>query len=176
MTFIPSSPEKLHQEATQGGTAVSESLLATVGATSNFILDNFIFYPFGVFGGVYSGLTVPFTFTGNMETVLFKSVIEKIVVFNEISGTLGTTSFRIEKQLAAGGAWTSIFSVNGSIANTSADNLSFESTDLVAPAGVVLPVLSITTLEKNDKLRFVLVTSATGGQNLSVKVITRPVA
>ena len=173
MTFVPSAPEKIHQEAVQGGAAVSEFILATAAGVSNFILDNFTYYPFGVTGGVYSGLTTPYTFVGTMESVQFKSVIEKIVVFNEVSGTAGTTEFRIEKQLAAGGSWTNIFSTNCQISNTAADNLYFESTG-AAPAGVTLPILSTTTLEQNDKLRFVLVSAATGAQNLTVKVIARP--
>lgn len=175
MTFIPSSPEKLHQEATQGGAAVSESLLSTVGGVTNFILDNFTRYDFGVFGGSMSGLsTYPFTFQGSIESVLFKSVIEKIIIFNEITGSASQTEFYIEKQLAAGGVWTNILSQNGIISNTAADGV-YADTTLTAPAGVTLPIVSDAGLEINDKLRFVLASAATGAQNLSVKIITRPI-
>lgn len=176
MVFLPSEPEKIHQEAVQGGAAVSESLLALVGSTSNFILDNFIYYPFGVTGAAYSSLSAyPYTFNGTAESVKYNSNIERIEVFNEVSGISGTTEFRIEKQLAAGGSWTNIFSTNCTISNSAADFLHFNSTDVSAPSGVVLPVLSTTSLAINDKLRFVLVSAADQAQNLHVRVITRPV-
>lgn len=176
MAFLPSEPEKIHQEAVQGGAAVSESLLALVGSTSNFILDNFIYYPFGVTGAAYSSLgAYPYTFNGTAESVKYNSNIERIEVFNEVSGISGTTEFRIEKQLAAGGSWTNIFSTNCTISNAAADFLRFNSTDVSAPSGVVLPVLSTTSLAINDKLRFVLVSAADQAQNLHVRVITRPV-
>lgn len=175
MAFLPSEPEKIHQEAVQGGAAVSESLLALVGSTANFILDNFKIYEFGVSGAPYSGLSsYPYTFTGNMESVFFKCYIEKILVFNAVSGISGTTEFKVEYQLAAGGAWNNILSTNCTISNTAADNLSFDSTE-AAPSGVTLPVISVTDLEKNDKLRFVLVSAADQAENLRVFVVTRPV-
>ncbi len=172
--FVPSQPDKIHQEAVQGGAAVSESILATIAATANFILDNFTDYSFGVSGASYSSLLTPYTFAASQENILYKCVIEKITVFNEVSGLSGNTEFRIERQLAAGGAWTTIFSQNGVIANTAADSLYFESTDLMAPSGVTLPILSTLTLEQNDKLRFVLVSAASGAQNLFVRVVARP--
>lgn len=176
MVFLPSEPEKIHLEAVQSGAAVSESLLALVGSTANFILDNFVYYPFGVSGGVYSGLSsFPYTFAATMESIKYKSVIEKIEVFNEISGISGATEFRIEKQLAAGGAWTNIFSTNCTISNAASDNLFFTSTDVSAPSGVVLPALGTSSLEVNDKLRFVIVSAADQAQNIAVRVITRPV-
>lgn len=175
MTYIPSEPEKLHTEAVQSGAAVSESLLALVGATSNFILDNFIYYPFGISGAPYSGLSAyPYTFDAASESVLLKCTIEKIKVYNKISGISGQTEFRIERQLAAGGAWTNIFSTNCIISNTASDELYFE-TGVAAPSGVTLPVVSITDFEVNDKLRMVLITAADQAENLKVRVITRPV-
>ncbi len=154
---------------------MSESLLALVGATSNFILDNFIYYPFGVSGSNYSDLSVyPYVFDGNSESILLKCTIEKIIVTNEVSGISGQTEFRIERQLAAGGAWTNIFSTNCIISNTAADNISFQ-TGVAAPSGVTLPVVSITDLDVNDRLRWVLISAATNANNLQIKVITRPI-
>jgi len=175
MTYIPSEPNKIHSEATQGGSAVSEALLSTVGGVTNFILDNFTDYSFGVSGAPYSSLVTPYTFAASQENILYKCVIEKITVFNEVSGLSDNTEFKIERQLAAGGAWTTIFSQNGIIANTAADSLYFESTDLAAPSGVTLPLLSISSFEKNDKLRFVLVSAASGAQNLLVRLVARPI-
>ncbi len=154
---------------------MSESLLALVGATSNFILDNFIYYPFGVSGSNYSDLSAyPYVFDGNSESILLKCTIEKIIVTNEVSGISGQTEFRIERQLAAGGAWTNIFSTNCIISNTAADNISFQ-TGVAAPSGVTLPVVSITDLDVNDRMRWVLISAATNANNLQIKVITRPI-
>ncbi len=176
MTYLPPEPEMLHQEAVQGGSAVSEALLALVGSTSNFILKNFKTYEFGVTGAPYSGLSAyPYTFSANQEASLYKCEIEDIVVYNKTSGISGTTEFKIEKQLAGGGGWSNIFSTNCTISNTAADDLLFKATDVSAPSGVVLPVLGTTSLELGDKLRFVLVSAADQAENLSVFVITRPV-
>lgn len=175
MSFLPSEPEKIHQEAVQSGAAVSESLLALVGSTSNFILDNFIYYPFGFTGAPFSGLSAyPYTADGSSEPILLNCVIEKLFIYNKISGISGNTVFRIERQLAAGGAWTNIFSTNCTIQNTAADELYFTSNG-IAPAGVTLPVVSISSLSVNDKLRIVLISAADQAENLKVRVITRPV-
>ena len=174
-TFISSAPSKIYIEDVQTGASVSESVGSKIGALVNFIADEFIRYPFGITGAPYSGLSsYPCTFTGTFESLAYNCVIEKITVFNEVSGISGTTEFKIERQLAAGGAWTSIFSTNCSIVNTAADNLYFESNG-AAPSGVTLPVLSITSFSKSDKLRWVLVQAADQAENLKIRVITRPV-
>lgn len=177
MSAVPinSEPELILDFDVAGGSSVSEAFGAKVGSTTNFILNNFVVFPFGISGAAYSSLSAyPFTFAGSIESTRMRVNIEKIVVYNEVSGISGTTEFRIEKQLAAGGAWSNIFSTNCTIANTAADDLYFESTD-AAPSGVTLPVLSTTTLELSDKLRFVLITAADQGQNLKVRVICRPI-
>jgi hypothetical protein len=174
-TLINSEPEKFYLEDMQGNASLSETLMNKIGASHNFIFDYFIAYHFGVSGAPYSSLSAyPYTFSNNMENVYITSQITNIEIFNEISGTAGTTEFRIERQLAAGGAWTNIFSTNCSILNTAADNLSFKNTGS-APAGVTLPVISISSLAPDDKLRFVLISAATGAQNLKIKINTRPV-
>lgn len=172
---IIAEPELILDADVQGGASCSEALFAKFGSVSNFVLNNFVAFPFGVSGAPYSNLSAyPFTFAGSIESTRMRVNIEKIVVYNEVSGISGTTEFRIEKQLAAGGAWSNIFSTNCSISNTAADDLFFESTG-AAPSGVTLPVLSTTTLELSDKLRFVLITAADQGQNLKVRVICRPI-
>jgi hypothetical protein len=172
---IASEPELILDQDVAGGVSVSEAVGGKLGATSNFLLNNFVVFPFGISGAAYSGLSAyPYTFAGSIESSRMRVNIEKIVVYNEVSGISGTTSFRIEKQLAAGGSWTNIFSTNCSIVNTAADDLYFESTG-AAPTGVTLPVLSTTTLELSDKLRFVLITAADQAQNLKVRVICRPI-
>lgn len=175
MAYVTSEPKKIFTEDVQFSSSVSEAVANKIGAAINFILDEFIVYYFGVTGNPYSSLSsYPYTFSGCIENVFIDSEIHSIEVFNEISGISGNTVFYIEKQLAAGGSWTNIFSTNCTIANTAADNLSF-STLLAAPSGVTLPVLSTTTLAKNDKLRFVISSAATDAQNISIKVKTRPV-
>jgi hypothetical protein len=172
---IIAEPELILEADTQGGASCSEALFAKFGSVSNFVLNNFISLPFGISGAAYSSLSAyPFTFAGSIESLRHRVNIEKITVYNEVSGLSGTTEFRIEKQLAAGGAWSNIFSTNCTISNTAADDLFFESTG-AAPSGVTLPVLSTTTLELSDKLRFVLITAANQAQNLKVRVICRPI-
>lgn len=174
-TLITSEPEKFYIEDMQGNASLSETLMNKIGASHNFIFDYFTRYTFGVSGAPYSSLSgYPYTFSNTMENVNIASEITSIEVFNETSGTSGNTEFRIERQLAAGGSWDNIFSTNCTIANTASDNLFFKNTD-TAPSGVTLPVISITSLALNDKLRFVLVSAATGAANLNIRVNTRPV-
>lgn len=174
-TPILSEPELILDFDVAGGASVSEAVGSKLGATSNFLLNNFIVLPFGISGAPFSGLSAyPYTFNGSIEPARLRLNIEKITVFNEVCGISGTTSFRIEKQLAAGGAWTNIFTTDCSISNTAADGVFFE-TGGTAPSGVTLPVFPATTLEVNDKLRFVLITAADQAQNLKVRVICRPI-
>jgi hypothetical protein len=172
---ILEEPELILIDDTAGGASCSEAIFSKFGSVSNFVLNNFIVLPFGISGAPYSGLSAyPYTFNGSIEPARLRLNIEKITVFNEVSGISGTTSFRIEKQLAAGGAWTNIFTTDCSISNTAADGVFFE-TGGSAPSGVTLPVFPATTLEVNDKLRFVLITAADQAQNLKVRVICRPI-
>jgi len=172
---IASEPQLILDFDVAGGASVSESIGAKLGATSNFVLNNFVIFPFGVSGAPYSGLaSYPYTAFGSIEVARLKVNIEKIVVLNEVAGISGQTEFKIEKQLAAGGSWTNIFSTNCTILNTATDELVFE-TGVAAPSGVTLPVFPATTLEVGDKLRFVLITAADQGQNLKVRVIARPI-
>lgn len=174
-TPITSEPELILDFDIAGGASVSESVGAKLGATSNFVLYNFVRFPFGFSGATYSGLsTYPYISTGSIEAATLKVNLEKIVVLNEVSGTSGQTEFRIDKQLAAGGAWSTILATNCVISNTAADDLFFDSTG-AAPSGVTLPALLTTTLEIGDKLRFVLITAADQAQNLKVRVIARPI-
>ena len=172
---ISAEPELILEADTIGGASCSEALFAKFGSVSNFVLNNFVSVPFGISGAAYSNLSAyPYTFAGSIESLRLKVNIEKITVFNEVSGISGTTSFKIEKQLASGGAWTNIFTTDCSISNTAADSLYFE-TGMAAPSGVTLPVFPATTLEVNDKLRFVLITAADQAHNLAVNVICRPI-
>lgn len=174
MPFVTSEPKKINVEDVQFSSSVSEAVANKIAAGTNYILDYFTRYEFGVTGGVYSGLVMPYTFSGTMENLKSACVITDIEVFNEISGISGTTTFRIERQLAAGGAWTTIFATDCSIINTAADNLFFNMNGS-APAGVTLPTLSISTFAKNDKLRWVLTSVADQAQNISIVVYTRPI-
>lgn len=176
MPYLSSEPEKIYQEDVQGGASVSESIGAKIGSSINYILDEFVTYHFGVSGAPYSGLSVyPYEFNNNIEAIKGKCEIQDIFITNQVSGISGATEFRIERQLAAGGGWTNIFSVNCSILNTAADGILFKESDVSAPAGVTLPVLSIVDFELNDKLRFVLVSAADQAQSLSIAVKARPV-
>jgi hypothetical protein len=139
----------------------------------NYIADKFSYYEFGITGSAYSGISpFPYTMTDQQEVVDVNATIYKIDVTNDISGTSGNTEFKIERQVGGAGAWTNIFSTNCTIANTAADALVFSTLD-PAPSGVTLPVVSATSILKGDRLRLVIVSAATGAQNLKIKVVTR---
>jgi len=170
MAIITSAAAYIRSEDAEYKRSVSENILTKVGASINYLLETFDYYYFGVSGAPYSGLSAyPYTFSANKEVVESSRTILKVKVFNAVSGTAGTTEFKIERQLAAGGAWDNIFSTNCSILNTAADELFFESGGS-APTGVTLPVLSITSFAVGDRLRFVLISAATAAEDLRIYV------
>jgi len=174
MAFVTSAPNKIYEEDVQFSSSVSEAVGNKLASSLNYILDYFEIYEFGVSGAPYSGLSsYPYTFNGTIENVRSNCTITEIQIFNEVSGTSGTTEFRIERQLSSGGAWTNIFSTNCQIGNAAADSLFFKNTS-TAPASVTLPVLAISSFLTNEKLRFVLVTAAGQAQNLNIKIVVRP--
>jgi len=176
MAFVTSEPNKINVEDVQFSTSVSEAVGNKLASSLNYVIDNFDIYEFGVSGGVYSGLsTYPYYFNGTIENLRSDCVITDILIYNEISGTSGSTTFAIERQAPGGGAFATIFTVNPVISNTAADNLFFKMSDVSAPSGVTLPVIPGVVYPQNEKFRFVILGAATDAQNLSVKVITRPV-
>lgn len=175
-TFVASEREKIYIEDVQGGASVSESVASKLSSSINFILDNITQkMQFGVTGNFYSGLAVPYTFAQNSEIAAESLLIQRVTVSNQISGTSGQTEFKLERRLFGSGVWTTMFSVNLIILNTAADNLVFSSDDMSAPAGVTLPVLSITTLAKGDEVRGVLITAAGQARNLLVDLELSPI-
>jgi hypothetical protein len=174
-TEISSEREKIYVEDVAGGVSNSEAVGAKLGASINFIMDRIVQkLQFGIGGKVYSGLTTPYTASGNSELVTENYLIQRVTVSNQISGTAGTTEFKIERRPSGSATWTSLFSVNGSIGHAAADNLIFKS-DAAAPANVTLPVLSITQLDEGDEVRFVLVSAASSAQNLLVTLEVSPI-
>lgn len=172
MAVITSQAAYIREEDVEYKRAVSEAILTKVGASINYLLENFDYFEFGAVGATYDQLSAyPYNFTDGIEVAETARTISAIKVYNEIAGTAGTTEFRIEKQLAAGGAWNNIFSVNCTIGNAAADELFFTDSTSPAPSGVTLPVLSVTSLAAGDRLRFVLVSAATDAQNIRVKVL-----
>jgi hypothetical protein len=174
------TPERksFYTEDVQAGAANTEANANKVAATINFINQR-ITKPlhFGVGGAVYSGLSsYPYTFSGNSEICSENLLIQKIVVFNQVSGTSGSTQFRIEKRLSGSGTWNNIFSTNCTILNTASDNLFFNNTDVSIPSGVTNMVLipGSELLSAGDELRFVLIQAATGAQNLLVTLECSP--
>jgi hypothetical protein len=172
-TEVTAENARIYEEDVRYGAAVSEATGYKIGALMNYIADKFSYYEFGVVGAAFSGLSAfPYTFSNSQDVVDLDATIYRIEVTQEVAGTASQTEFRIERQVAGAGAWTNIFSQNCIILNTASDSLAFRS-DEAAPTGVTLPVLSTTDILKGDRLRFVLVTAATGAQNIRVKVITR---
>lgn len=175
-TYISSEREKIFVEDTQGGSSVSESVGSKLGSSINFILDRIVQkLQFGVVGQFYSVLTTPYTFDASSEVSLENYLIQRVSVSIQVSGVSGTTEFKLERRLFGSGVWTTMFSTNVIISNTAADNLVFNSDDMSAPAGVTLPVLSITTLAKGDEVRGVLVTAASQARNLLVNLEVSPI-
>jgi hypothetical protein len=174
-TFVPSERKKIYVEDVQGGASVSESVASKLSSTMNFILDKIVqVLQFGVTGKAYSGLATPYTFSANSEVATENLLIQRVTVSNQISGISGQTEFRLERRLFGGVIWTTMFSTNCIISNTAIDNLYFNSDDMVAPAGVTLPVLSITTLAPGDEVRMVLISAANQAQNLLVDLKVSP--
>jgi hypothetical protein len=174
-TLIPSNRRKFFVEDTRGGASVSESIGSKLGSSMNFIFDRIVQHiEFGADGAVLSSLNMPFVFDDYTDFALENLLIQRIRVSLGTSGTSGQTEFRLEKRLAAGSTFNTIFSTNCIISNTAADNLVFSS-DGSAPSGVTLPVLSDTGLAIGDELRFVLITAATVAQNLTIRVEVSPI-
>ena len=172
-TEITAENARMYEEDVRYGAAVSEAVGYKIGGLMNYIADKFSYYEFGVVGANYDTLSAyPYTFSDQQEVIDLDATIYRIEVTNDIAGTSGNTEFRIERQVGGAGGWSNIFSQNCVIANTASDALAFTTED-AAPSGVTLPVVSTSTLLKGDRLRFVLVSAATGAQNLKVKVVTR---
>lgn len=176
-TFVGSEREKIFVEDVQGGASVSESVANKLAATINFIFDRIVQkLQFGVTGNFYSGLiSFPYTFSQNSELAFENYLIQRVRVSNQLSGISGVTEFRLERRPFGSGVWTTMFSQNCLIQNTAADNLVFASDDVSAPAGVTLPILSQTTLDLGDEVRFVLISAANQGQNLLVDLEVSPI-
>jgi hypothetical protein len=175
-TFVNSEREKIYIEDVQGGASVSESVGSKFAASINFIFDKITQkMQLGVTGNFYSGLTVPYTFAQNSEVAAESLLIQRVTISNQLSGISGQTEFKLERRLSGSGVWTTMFSTNLIILNTAADNLIFSSDDLIPPAGVTLPVLSITTLAKGDEVRGVLITAANQARNLLVDLELSPI-
>jgi hypothetical protein len=84
---ILEEPELILIDDTAGGASCSEAIFSKFGSVSNFVLNNFIVLPFGISGAPYSGLSAyPYTFNGSIEPARLRLNIEKITVFNEVSG------------------------------------------------------------------------------------------
>lgn len=173
-TYLTSEPDKIFQEDVQTGASVSESVGAKIGSSINFVLDNFDKYHFGVTGATYQSLVLPYIFSNNIEAMITKSVVSDIFIHIGTTGTSGSTSFKLEKQLAAGGSWTTITNIDFRIGNGVVDDYSYYLS--VGGAGDIdNPTITTTSFEQGDKLRLVLTQVSTFGANLNIKVIMRPV-
>ena len=172
-TVISSEPEQIFQEDTQYGAAVSEAILAKFGATNNYIMDYFDRYFYSITGGVFSQLSTPYTFNQTVEVVRVGCAVTSLEIYLGETGTTGTTEFKLERQLAAGGAWDNMLSTNCSITSSAADGVVFKSGD-TGITGVTAPVFTITSLAAGDKIRLVLVSAATSAQNLTMTLYCRP--
>jgi hypothetical protein len=168
MAAVTSEPNLIFVEDVAYGAAVSEAMLTKIGGTHNYILNYFKEYPFGITGGYYSNLTVPYA-TLSTEIVNHDAVITDLFFEQELSGSSGTTEIYILKN------GSTIFSVNPAISFSAGSNVSFYGLTGPTPSGVIKPVLLTTTLTKGDVLQMVLYTAAFQGRNFQCKIIARPV-
>jgi hypothetical protein len=175
MPVITSEPNKIRTEDVSYGAALSEALFTKMGSTTNYILDEFIIYEFGVSGGTYGTLPMPYTFASSSEVVRSNSEITELEIFNLVSGTSGQTEFYLERQVNGTGPFATIFSTNCIIQNTAADDLYFKTLSGAAVPNVTKAVFNSVSLAANDRLRLVMVSAAATAQNLGLKLKTRPV-
>ncbi|HEY9705639.1 MAG TPA: hypothetical protein V6C58_24585 [Allocoleopsis sp.] len=174
-TFVTSQRRKVYVEDVSGGVSVSESVGSKLGSSINFIFDRIVYkLLFGVGGGLpISSLTTPYTFSSYSEFALENLLAIRVRVALKTSGTAGNTEFYIERRPVGSGTWTNIFSTNCIINHAASDNLVFAS-DEAAPVNVTLPVLSTTSYNTGDEFRLVLVSAATGSENLQIFLETSP--
>lgn len=170
------SPERIliQQEETKFRAAVAESVLSRVGATTNFInlyqLDTIDFkvngpYNLGTFpNNQFDGIiTFPFNF----------EVLYAAIYTGSLTASSGTTELDVKWKPYSSGAYASIFSTTPKFTSAAA------ASDLVyngsVKTGFTAPVLSKTSFDAWDLLRFDLISGVVGNQDgCGIKLFWRP--
>ena len=160
MSDLPEQRVFIQTESARFRSAVSESLLQTVGKMANFLGKRnhqekqfFINGPYGI-------ATVPATALDGLTFFQFDAEIIDVWAFNLVPGSSGTTEIDI-KIADPGGSFTSIFSTTPKFTSASASNSWVDALGIVPPgSGVTAPVLSVTNVDAGQALRLDLFTSA----------------
>lgn len=182
MTDIAAARANIQQEAVQYRSALSESILSTVGGSINFVnnkqydtKDFFINGPYNITG-------VNETFVDGLQVIPVGINIQifDVAMFNIVAGSAGTTTLDVLYTTASGtasGSWTSIFSTKPAIATTAGNNAYVQTggsgTGLTAP---VLTTPAGITLAAGDAFRVDFTGKQTGSpQNCGLIIFYKPV-
>lgn len=175
MALLPSQRRRFYEQDVAGGVSVSEFLGGEIGSTINFIFDRVVqVLEFGFSGAPFSNFSsYPHTPAASSEVAIENYEILRVTASLQVTGTDSLTTFYLERRPFGSGTWTSIFSTHCTISNVAADNVIFSS-DGVAPSGVTLPVLNISSINAGDEIRIVLTGAAAGAKNLKVRLEVGP--
>lgn len=178
MADIPERRIIIQEEETAYRAAVSEATLSRVGAVSNFISKRqydsrgfFLNGPYGTIGAQ--------TGVDGAWAVLFDIEIIGVMMFNLVAGSSGTTTLDIRRFTASNTGNTSIFSTKPSLTSASGNNAYvfrdvLNATNLEAPTGSTVPVVSTVNLNAGDMLTMNKDASQVGGQNCGILIYYRP--
>lgn len=109
--------------------------------------------------GIYSAATFPQTQIDGYFIFPYNATITSIWIFNQIQGVNDTTEFDLKKA-TSGGSFTTILSTTGKITSSAVANVWTDNGAIIAPqTGVTKPVLSTTSVNAGDALRFDLLQS-----------------
>lgn len=177
MSDIPEVRANIQQEAVQYRTAISESILSTVGGSINFINGRqydekpyFINGPYNITGVNETAVDGLYIVPPGINITLFA-----VSMFNITAGSGGTTTLDVLRATVSGGSFTTVFSTKPAIASTAGNN-AFVATG-GSGTGLTAPVLTGTTFNLNagDALRVDFTGKQTGSpQNCGLILYFRP--
>ena len=105
----------------------------------------------------------------------FNAEIIKVISYNMVAGTSGTTELDIKRATSSGGSFTSIFAITPKFSSAAASNVwTDEGTVIPTQPGVTKPVLTSVNLNANDALRFDIITAMPDAQNCGILIMYRP--
>jgi hypothetical protein len=178
MTDISDARKNILVEETQFKSAVSEAVIQKVGASINFINNRQYDSHSWNFNGNYS-LGVGVVGADGIFPVLFDMEIVGLTMFNRVSGLSGTTELDVEWLNGSNSNQGSIFSTTPKL-TFSSSNYSYiirdelNSTNVELPTGATAPVFSKTQFDAGDALFCEIVSSMSGGADLSLLLHFRP--
>lgn len=158
--------------------ALSESLLARMSATNNFIGKYQTDYVSFFLNGSYSVSSGLFGYDG-AYTGFYNFEVVGIQIWNAISGISGTTAIDIHWINQAGVDQGSIFSITPKIDSTSSNGTrgfrNLETGNDYTMTGVTLPVLSKSQFLEGETLYMVINSAMAQAQNCAITLNIRPI-